>query len=118
MQDRRHLRVGCVGVAADELWQRRPGGDIGRDDHRLRARRRELAAVLRIGEESDGTGAGVLERPHAHDVDVAVAVEAGARAGREFGQEHGRGTPAGRRRAYLSASALITFSVMSIFWLA
>ena len=75
MQRRRSLRVHRVRIGVPRAGQRRRAGVLRPDDHGRRARRRELAAIARIGEKGDRAGLGAFERRDAGDDDVAVAVE-------------------------------------------
>ena len=57
-----------------------------RDDHRARARSRQAAAILRIGQECDSALARGIERRDPVDDDVAIAGELGAAALGELAQ--------------------------------
>ena len=99
------------GLTGYDAPERRNTCIFWRDDDRRGARRRELHAITRIGEKRDRLRPGVLERSDPQDDGIAVAVEAGTDLLRELCEPHGISD-------YLSASALITFSVMSMRWLA
>src|SRR5262249_30038089 len=81
--------------------------------------RRQPAAISRVGQESDRTASGRVQRCHAVDHDFAVAGQLRAAALGQLTQRNPRGarshTQARRMFAvYLSASALMTLSVMSM----
>ena len=132
MEDRRDLRERRVGIRAQQLRKRRLGRHRRRQNHRRRARRGELVPVFGSRQKGDRAGAGRFERRHAGDLNGAVAFDSDAGESGEFGKglRHGRLamsdaatagsalSPGDEFRRYLSASALITFSVMSILWLA
>ena len=124
----RRSRTGWRRRASAAACRRASSGATITADARVDASWRRY---LRIGEKRDRAGPGRLERRDARHDDRAVAVE--RRAGalppvRRVRMRHGPGgcrrAPATRRggaaapRRYLSASALITFSVMSMRWLA
>ena len=132
MKDRRDLRERSVRIRAQQLWKRRIGRHRRRQNDRRRPRRSELFPVFGSRQEGDRTGTGRFERRHAGDLNGTVAVDSDPGESGEFGKglRHGRLTMSGATtagsalsagdefRRYLSASALITFSVMSILWLA
>ncbi len=132
VQYRRHLRVGRVGVAADELRQRRLRGHVGRDDHaRSRGFRRAATGTWDWRERRSRPVRRTRASPRARRPTVpspsSVAPVRRASSERDVGTGRVDGGGRRRRRAaggraasrrYLSASALITLSVMSIRWLA
>ena len=133
MQDGRHLgvdrvRVGAAASFGNDVSLASSGATITADA-RVDA---SCGAVFGVGEERDRAGSGRLRasrRATARHVAIAVQLGAGAllpvrqvRSARAGGC---RWAPAATRTRnwrrlsrYLSASALTTFSVISIFWLA
>src|SRR5262249_53538703 len=131
VKDRRDLCERRIGIRAHELRKRRLAGHPRRQDNGCGAGRCKLLAVLGAREERDGPGSCRLERCDVRDAYRPVTVDDSADQLRKFGKGRRHGRPAvggdggGSARSggtlfcrYLSASALITFSVMSIFWLA
>ena len=129
MQDRRDPGIGRVRIGRDELGKRRRPDRIRRDDDGTGTRRGEQIAVLRVGEEGDVAAArharasrrSTRRRCHRRRAPhPSSRAEIGERQTGGLAQWRHRGRSVARSdcRRYLSASALITLSVMSMRWLA
>ncbi len=88
MQDGGDPRVGRVRVRRHEPGQGCGLRVAGRDDHRARARSRQAAAILRIGQKCDGALARGIERGDPVDDYIAIARELGAAALGELAQRN------------------------------
>ena len=120
---------GRIGVGCEQLRRASsPRRAAGRRSPPWRASPASWLRYFGFARNAIDAGAGGSQRRHALDAHAAVAVD--ARAGQRGqlderaarcgggGWRHGDRAGGRRRRRYLSASALITFSVMSMRWLA
>ena len=82
---RRARRPGRTPGTAAAIAEHRAGcgGPTRCEDHRRCAGRPKLGGVLRVGEEGEVAGAGLLDAGHAVDLDLAVALEPAPEARRD-----------------------------------
>ena len=82
----RNSCIGRVGIRREKGRDRAVGLEPGLENNGRRTRALQRCAILRIGEETNGTPSSIVERPDCIDYSFSVSVEFAVELGGEFSQ--------------------------------